>query len=200
MTSSKPPVEWFRPTSGSVVGWLGIATAVALLAFSLGVGTDTGAAPAGVAGAFLLALGAWVAMLRPRLGVSEDEVVMRGMLSTTYLPLAGVENVTVRQVLALWVGGKRYISAAIGHSYLKVARARRHPHGEPAQLSKDLLYPDHVADSIDHRSKLAMHDAGLKPHTEAQAALAAQVRRTWAWPEIAGLVVLTAALVWLLVL
>ena len=59
----------------------------------------------------------WCAMLRPRLWVTTSDVVMRNMFSTVRVPLAAIEQITVRQVVAVRAGDKRYVSPAVGKSW-----------------------------------------------------------------------------------
>lgn len=188
-------VEWFHPTSGTIVGWLGVGCGAVMLVLSTGVLAGGFSVP-GFVGGLLLAAAAWIAMLRPRVGLTADEVVMRGMFSTTRLPLAGVESVVVRQVLAVWVGGRRHVCAAVGHTYRDIARARRHVHGEPALVARstDPIYADHVASMITEKAAEARREAGIDKRSPDQAAMAARVRRTWAWPEIAGVAALAVVL------
>ena len=44
------------------------------------------------------------------------ELVLRNMLSTIYIPLAAIEEVAVRQVLAVRAGDKRYVCAGVGRT------------------------------------------------------------------------------------
>lgn len=195
---SERGVEWFQPTSGTIVGWLGVATGVVMVALSFGWGLTEGFSLPGFAGGLLLALAAWVTMLRPRVGLDRSDLVVRGMVSTTRLPVGAIESVVARQVLAVWVGGKRYVSAAVGHSYRDIARSRRQRHDDPALLRQnakhsDPIYADHVVTMITERARLVRSEAGgdLKTPLPVEPG---GVRRSWAWPEIAALVVLAVLL------
>src|SRR3954467_14885524 len=66
--------------------------------------------------AVLGAVVVWISTLRPRVRVQNHELVFQNMLTTTYLPLASIEEVAVRQVMAVRAGGKRYVCAGVGRS------------------------------------------------------------------------------------
>ena len=44
------------------------------------------------------------------------DLVLRNMLSTIHLPLAAIEEIAVQQVMAVRVGGKRYVCAGVGRT------------------------------------------------------------------------------------
>lgn len=161
---------------------LGLLAAVVILALAV-----LGHAPLVYAAlALLIALLSWMVLLRPRVGLRDDELLMRGTVSTVVIPVTAIEGVAVRQVLAVRAAGKRYVNAAVGHSYTHIAHQRRRPRDLPAPTNPGPpRYADHIADTIDRRAKEARR--------EGQAA--GVVRREWAWPEIAGVVVLGVALV-----
>ena len=205
----EPVVERFPPTSGRFIGVLGVVTAVVIfVAAAMARSTDTAL---GVA--LLAALGgvlAWASLLRPAVWLTAEDLVLRGMFQTDRIPLAAIDRVVITQVLAVSAGGKRYVSPAIGHSVRDTAMARRRPGGLEQQGIDALeaqanavsagargAYQAHVEERIRQVSREARERAGVGPGTAEQEALA-EVRRTWAWPEIAGTVVLAAAFViWL---
>ena len=120
-------VERFQATSGRVTGWL----TVVLGAFVVVAGVaylDDGF-PAWVAAAGLLVgVLAWAAMLRPALWATEEHLVMRNLAETVHVRLAAVEEMAVRQVLAVRAGDRRYVSTVVGRSWRK-AITSRHPRG-----------------------------------------------------------------------
>ena len=85
-----------------------------------------------VAGAVLAAVLAWASMLRPALWVAGEHLVMRNMLETVHVPLAAIEQLAVRQVLAVRAGDKRYVSTVVGRPWRKAVRTRR-PGSAPAE-------------------------------------------------------------------
>ncbi len=92
------------------------------------------------------------------------------------VPLAAVDEVVVRQVLAIRAVGKRYVSPAIGTSFFRTIRPRT---GRDGQV--ELTYPEYVRDRILHLADGARRRSGDADPPP--------VRRQWAWPEIAGLAV-----------
>ena len=58
----------------------------------------------------------YTSTVRPRVLVQGRELVLRNMLTTVYIPLAAIEEIAVRQVLAVRVGGKRYVCAGVGRT------------------------------------------------------------------------------------
>ncbi|MBZ5741351.1 hypothetical protein [Nocardioides mangrovi] len=202
--------ERFPPTSGRIIGWLGVVTtAVIFVAAVVAWSPDTAL---GVA--LLAALGgvlSWASLLRPAVWATGDELVLRGMFQTDRIPLAAVDRVVITQVLAVWAGDKRYVSPAIGHSARDVIYARRRPGGLEQQGMDELqaqasaisagargAYQAHVEERIRHLADEARTRAGVRRGSPEQEALASGVRRTWAWPELVGSVVLVLAfVVWL---
>ena len=122
-------VERFQPTSGRFSGWaavlLSAAVVVAMVAY-----LDDGF-PAWVGGvALLVGVLSWAAMLRPALWATEEHLVMRNLAETVHIRLAAVEELAVRQVLAVRAGDRRLVSTVLGRTWRKamtVAAAPRRP-------------------------------------------------------------------------
>lgn len=197
------PVEWFRPTSGRVLGSIGLVVAAAVVVLAV-IDRDASGAPATGVGALLAAVLIWAAMLRPRVGITPSTLVLRNMVDTVHLPLAAVEQLAVRQFLAVRVGEKRFVSAALGHSWRSLARRAARERRAAAPLEPEnvsqIAYPDLVADRIRHAAEAARLDAGVALLSDEQLALAAGVRREPAWPEILAAVMLALLLVLLIAL
>jgi hypothetical protein len=173
-------VEQFKPTSGRITGVLGLLLAGAVIVIGL---LDREQFPILlVAIAVLAAALIWSSMLRPRLWVTSDHVVLRNMVTTTRIPLAAVERVAVRQVVSIHAGDRRYVSPAVGRSLR---------HALPTQKAKEQTalssYPVFVEERLHHLVDEARTRSGVKPYSDEQLELAGQVDRTWAWPEIAAL-------------
>jgi hypothetical protein len=175
-------VEYFKPTSGQIVGSIGIVVALAVIAVSIFDGQH-GADPAVILAALFFGILTWAAMLRPRVGVSQDVLVMRNMVSDAKIPLASIEQLALRQVLAVRAGHRRYVSPAVGRS---VWSMRRHGDSAPNPLAN---YPDFVEERIRARMDEARERSGITMMSDEQLALASDVRLDWAWPELVGLVV-----------
>ena len=113
---------------------------------------------------------------------------MRGMFSTHRVPLAAIDTVVVTQVLAVKVGDQRFVSPVIGYTVrqtMKAQGARR----AGADRRRSGPAQDHQA-FVEARIAYVAQDArdrlGIRKGSPEQQALAADVRRTWAWPEIVG--------------
>jgi hypothetical protein len=185
-----PAVEKFHATNGRTSGYIGLACTAVILGLAI-AGWSTGR-PLGVAILALLgALLIWVVMLRPGLWATDRELVLRGMYHTDTIPLAAIDRVAVGQVTAVSVGEKRYLTPVVGYSARQTVklRAATKKAGTGAPSATD-TYQVFVEERISHLARDA-RDRNLDP--------AATVRRTYAWPELAGTAVLVVAfLVWLL--
>jgi hypothetical protein len=208
-------LEHFVPTGGRIMGILGLVlVAVVLVLWAL----DRGAVPAPVAaGALVGGVLVWASLLRPRVSVSRETLHLRNMLETVHVPLAAVDELVVRQVLALRVGERKLVSPAIGRKLRKVVRAPRPtpllapplpdtmddavgPSSAPERAPTEIDYVDHVESRIRERIAEARARHGVRAYSDEAAALAREVRRERAWPEIVALVLTTASFVLTLVL
>jgi hypothetical protein len=166
-------VEKFPPTSGRFMGILAVGLSVAVMLYALFDGDEGFEAPV-VWGAAFAAVLSYAALLRPGVRAEKDSLVIRNMLDTNHIPLASIDGVVVRQVLAIRVDEKRYVSPAIGHSFMRTIRPKMDRSGE-----KEFTYPDYVRDRIlDLADGARRRLGGAEP---------AAPTRTWAIPEIAGL-------------
>lgn len=153
-------VRWLPATGGRVTGWLGFVVAVVLAVLTLW------SLPVPWLGiAAVIAWLSWSAMLRPRIGLTADHLVLRGIVSTTRIPLGRIRKVAIQQVFAVWVGEQRYVSAAVGRSRRQILRPRKAARGDM-----------HAADAIEDSVRAAMRDT---------VGSADPVTRTWARLEIA---------------
>jgi hypothetical protein len=181
---AEEPVERFRPTSGRVLGAVGLALVVAVVA--AGVLDSDGDLPVTmIAGAVLFGALIWSAMLRPGVWVTESDLVMRNMLDTVRIPLAAIESVVVRQVLAVGAGDSRYVSPAIGQSWRQTYKST---HGAAPKTATE-SYPVFVEERISHLAEEARARLGVRRYSDEQVALASGVRRQPAWAEISVLAV-----------
>lgn len=188
--------ETFGPTSGRVVGVLGLLVGLALVVVGLVASPVVwGLAAAGV----LLAALAWTAMLRPLAGIDGDVLVLRGMLDTVRIPLAAIEEVSVRQVLAVRAGDKRYTSPAVGRTRRQMFRDDRGGLGgasTAAGVDAVRLAEESYGLFVEERIRTLATDArerqGVGRYSREHAALASGIERRFAVPE---LVVLATAVV-----
>ena len=215
-------VERFKPTSGRFSGWaavlLSAAVVVAMVAY-----LDEGF-PAWVGGvALLLGVLAWASMLRPALWVTEEHLVMRNLADTVHIRLAAVEEMAVRQVLAVRVGDRRFVSTVLGRTWRKSLKSRRAgssgtspdspsdaspdtppdtppgtpPDGPPAGgLREGMPYVDWAEHRLGELVDAARDRAGVTPGSEEQRALPDAVRRE---PALLPLAVIAVAALLLLV-
>lgn len=187
-------MDRFTPTSGRVTGVLALLVVAAVLAIAVVDPDNAFPAPVTAAAAVVGVL-VWAAMLRPRVWVTERSLVLRGMLDTVSLPLASIEEVSVRQVLAVRAGHKRYVSAAVGRSLRQVVRSRSGSAPASPEPPGQVSYPDFVEERIRQLGEDARARAGIERYSDEQVALAADVRRAPAWPEIVALVLSVTAFV-----
>jgi hypothetical protein len=184
------PVERFRPTSGRIMGVLALALVAAVVVTGV-LDRQHGPPLPVVAGAVVFGALVWSAMLRPRVWITESDLVLRNMLETVSIPLAAIETVVVRQVLAVSAGDARYVSPAIGNSWRQTIKSNRATERKAPADS----YPVFVEERISRLAEDARAKRGIRRFSDEQVALAADVRRRPAWPEIVVLAVATVVFV-----
>lgn len=191
-------VEHFPATSGRVLGWLGVAVAVAVAVSALlmeGVGGLEW-----VVGAVLAALVVYAAMLRPRVSLAEapggrGHLVLRGMTDTVHVPLAAIEEIAVRTVLAVRAGERRFVSSAVGHPWRKVTRVSAAEADARREIVPDMKPADYVEERIRAALDDARRDSGISPWSAEADEIAAGIRRERAWWLVAAMVGLLVLLV-----
>ncbi|QYJ04345.1 hypothetical protein KUV85_01305 [Nocardioides panacisoli] len=173
--------ERFHPTSGRFGGVVGIVIAVVVAAMGFidgGVVTVPWVLPAAV----LVGSLSWAMLLRPRVSVTRDELVLRQPFGTQVLPLAAMGSFAVGRVLECRVDGKRYVSAAIGRTVREVRRDRSKPVGEVNDKSYGAFVERRISELQENaRQRVGDADPG-------------GVRRSRAWPEILATVGAAVAL------
>ena len=118
------PIERFKPTSGMLAGFFGLAIALGLLGYVLvSVHTLTGLR-LGIVAVFAVVL-VWVTQLRPRATAYPGVLVLRNSLRDTEVPLALVDEVSVRHTLNVWVGDRRYVCIGVGRSSRRLLKGGR---------------------------------------------------------------------------
>jgi hypothetical protein len=200
LPSRPDPVQKFKPTHGTVLGYLGLVVA-ALVVLAL-LTTEPGLT--GVRWSLGIAIAAvlvWAVMIRPRATAYDETLVLHHALSDTHLPLAQIDTVVVRQMLNVWIGEHRYLCAGIGRSTRKLLKSRSrgpmaglglrqaddHPGmGDVADFGSGADYATFVETRIEDLARSAKRDRQSEPP---------RVRRTWAVPELTALAVLGAAFV-----
>ncbi len=194
--------ERFPPTSGRVLGTLGLVIGLVL---AVAVVTEGGSWTVAALG-LLFAAVSWVALLRPRVAIEDDVLVMRNMVDTVRIPLAAVEEVVVRHVLAVRAGEKRYTSPAVGRprrqlrkdDLLGTSNGSAGGDGSGAavadQTLADQAFALFVEQRIRERARTTRERQGITPDQ------ADPVVRALAVPEIALLVLSVGALLVAIVL
>lgn len=182
-------VERFRPTSGRITGSIALLLVAAVVAIGV-LDPERGFSPEVVWAALVVGVLAWSSMLRPRLWATGSRLVMRNMLTTVSVPLAAIEQVVVGQVCVVRAGDRRYVCPAVGKSWRQALRRDR-----PREPGTAVPYASFVEDRVRQLAEEARVAAGVALLSDEQLALADDVRRQWAWPEIVALVVACAGLV-----
>lgn len=128
----------------------------------------------------LVAVAIWVVMLRPAVLLGEHELEIRNVFHSRWIPYLRITGVVVEQVTSVRTDGGTYVASGFGRTRRTIQLERvRAARGTTKDLSLGLLVEQKIKRRVD-----AAHDlAGRSGQDEANA----QVRRTWAWPEIAAL-------------
>ncbi len=176
-------VERFPATGGRVIGIMTLLVSGGLVILAIAERDESWSLSLAL-GALALGSTAWASMLRPALAIDDDLLVMRNMIDTVHVPLAAIEQIVVRQVLAVFAGEKRYVSPVVGKTRRKLRRAEKGSASEQPKRG-EVAYPDFVEDRIRRRANEARSARGIANLSDEQLALAADVRREWSWPVIA---------------
>ncbi len=163
-------------SGGLFSGVVGLLVVVALLVYGLVSETDGFGAwvyP------LLLLVGVlcWAILLRPAVLLHRDEIELRNVLHTRWIPFGRIDQVQVGQVTSVHADERRYVGSGFGRSRLTINRDARA--GEDSSTGRHSL--GWLVEEKIHR------------RMRAEGAATGPVRRTWAWPEIVALVVLTLA-------
>jgi hypothetical protein len=198
-------VEKFAPNGGTGIAVIG---GVVALGFIVGWAVDMDEVPLWVPAVALFGgIVLYTSTLRPRVRVQGRELVLRNMLTTVYLPLAAIEEIAVRQVMAVRAGGKRYVCAGVGRTLRQamkgsaMQKAREQAGGLRGEIAAATVREPgmNYADFVEIRVQELVNEdrmrRGIKRFSPEADELARQVRRELAWPEIAALVATAAFLV-----
>jgi hypothetical protein len=192
-SSSGLPVHAFKPTSGSIIGVVGLVVAAMVIVLVVvderslvGLRAALVAALAGVV--------VWMTLLRPRVTAYSDTLLLRNMAGDVHVPMAAIDDVTVRHALVVRVGERRYSCPGIGRSTRSMIRSSGGgPTGlsGPAATSGNQDYVGFVETTIEDLARAARRDARLVSPDS----VPPPVRRSWAVPELAAVALLVVALV-----
>jgi hypothetical protein len=185
--------EQFTVWSSRVLGVLGLALVAAFLVLGVtGLGGDYDPAAYAIGG--LVGALIWVTVLRPAVAIAGDRLVLRNAFSTVRIPLAAIEQIAVRRWLAVLVGDRRFTNAGISRTRRQGVRDDQHGDVTGMEISR-LSYGAIVERRIQKRAEDARTTQGVALYSDEQEALAGDVRRDWAWPEIVVVAVLAVAVV-----
>lgn len=192
-------VEKFAQNGGHFMAGLGVLVVVAMIVGWALAPDEVGLWVPSLA--LVLALLIWTSTVRPRVLVQGSSLVLRNMFSTVRIPLAAIDEIVVRQVLAVRASDKRYVCAGVGRSLRQALkgsatqRAREQMGGltgglaiafEPA-IKPGVLYADYVELRIRDLVKADRVRRGVTASSPEAGELATQAHREPAWPEIAAL-------------
>lgn len=211
--------QWFRGTNGMVWGTLAFVIAAGVIALDIASGWHP---PVGLGG-LLFAVLAYVSLIRPRIGVGREELVLDHMFSTVRIPVAAVDSVAVGRTFEARVAGRSYVSAAVNRSLRDALRGRDIRGAEftsgarpnsfrqmlrgrsqvspparpepPRSKQHEVSYADFVVERVHSSAANARERAGIASDSPRLAQLAEEVRRTWAWPEIIAVAVIAVVFV-----
>jgi hypothetical protein len=182
--------QTFRSAGNALTGVLTAVVTLALAAFGAFY-PEAGWPDWLIAVMVLIAVAAYVAQIRPAVVLGETHLTLRNMLQTVHVPWPAVGEVLVRQILTVEVGERVLDCPAVGRSARQIAR-------------DDAMLPDHhtedsygllIENLIRQRAANARERQGIEEASPEQAALADDVRRVRAWPEIVLLAAAVAGLV-----
>jgi hypothetical protein len=187
-------VERFPPTSGRFSGWAAVLLSAAVVAAMVAYLDD--GFPAWVGGvALLVGVLSWAAMLRPALWATEEHLVMRNLAETVHIRLAAVEELAVRQVLAVRAGDRRLVSTVLGRTWRKSMMSRRAPASQDGP-HEGMRYVDWAEHRLRELVDAARGRAGVTAGSEEQRALPDAVRRE---PALVPLALIAVAAVLMVV-
>lgn len=174
--------ERFTTWGGRVLGGLGLA--LVALVVVLGIpGIGQAYPPVVYACCGLAAVGIWVVLIRPSVAIEGDRLVLRNPVSTSRVPLAAIEQVVVRQWLAVSAGARRFTCSGVSRSMWQARRDDQRGAVTGAEIGK-LSYGAIVERRIDKRAEDARARQGVERYSDEQQVLAEEAVTERAWPEI----------------
>jgi hypothetical protein len=171
-------------SGGLVMGVTGLVLLAAVMIYGL-VDDEAGFAPWAYPFCLLLGVLTWMVMIRPAVRLHRDELELRNVLHTRWVPFASITRVDITQVTVVDVGEQRYVGSGFGRTRGTIRQDRRASHETPLEKRSTAWL---IQDKIERRIA-----AARERRTTAEGG--AEVRRAWAVPEIAVLGVLALATV-----
>lgn len=201
-TPRPEPVERFRATSGRFVGYASLAVIAGLVVYlAVNVHSMTGLRLG--TGLIFLGVLVWVTQLRPRATAYEDALHLQNSLRDALVPLAAIDEVSVRRMLNVWVGDQRYVCVGIGTPLRRMVKGKtRGPSSllgwdrlEDYTESATPLNPDQSAMTYPEFVEIRLTGLVADAKGREGAAQADRPHDLWAWPEIVALAGTGAAFV-----
>ena len=201
-------LERFKPTTGLVIGWAGVAIAVCTVVYiALQVHTVVGLRIG--LGAVFAGVLVWATQLRPRVTAYTSSLLLKGSVRDARVPYVLIDEVTMGQTLNVWVGDQRFVCIGIGKSLGSDIRQRAKKESQGSLLGKsrtrdfsekaDLAGLDQTAMSyhtfVVTRIEELVDQARRDQKLAGRSADGAVVRRPYAVPEIVAMAVAGAAFV-----
>ncbi len=175
-------IEKFHPTNGRVVGVLGLIAVLVLLVLGAFEGF-----PVWTVGLLaVVAVLTWASVLRPSVRIVGDELELRNMFLTQSLPLGAIEEVSVRRVLAVRAGDRRFVSPAISRSLRQTLHPKKRKSDDPVALAAT-SYPDFVEERLRTAAQDHLDRLGIRARSDEQLALVSAVRTEPARLELGAL-------------
>ena len=201
-------LERFKPTTGILVGYVGLVVAAVTLGYSAFFVHSVVGLRLSIA-AVLAAVIIWVTQLRPRVTAYVETLRLLGSLRDAHIPYTLIDEVTLGQTLNVWVGEKRYVCIGIGQSFGADVRRRAKKQKQTSLLGTsrtqefsekaDRAAPDQTAMSyttfVVTRIEEIVDKAKRDQKAQGGTTEGLQVTRPWAVPEVVALVVSALAFV-----
>jgi len=202
------------PCSSRTTGFVALTGLTVAIVFVVADGRSVGHW-AVVAALVLLALGAWLTMVRPTVSAHDDHLLVRNALTDTTVPWHLVQSVEVRQVLVVRTEAHTVHGIAVGRSARQQLRQRRHGTGG-SSVGGGLSGPDgpgmRGSDSGgsgsstdqerrgDYASMVAQRLSNLIAMNRRQSMQLPALDKQWRWPEVVAVVGVAVAFILLVVL
>lgn len=163
-------------SGGLVMGVTGLVLVAAVMIYGL-LDPEAGFAPWAYPLCLLLGVLTWLVLVRPAVRLHRDELELRNVLHTRWVPFAAITGVEIAQVTVVKVGERRYVGSGFGRTRRTIRQDGRAAHDTPLEKRSTAWL---IEDKIERRVAAARErrtDTGAGP----------EVRQAWAWPEITAL-------------
>ena len=165
-----------RYSSGGLVsGVVGLVAVAAVIGFGLFSDAD-GFAPWAYPALLFAGVLVWAILLRPAVLLHREELELRNVLHSRFIPFARMTSVTINQMTVVGVGHDTFVGSGFGRSRTTINRdAKAERDAATGQHSVGWLVEEKL------RRRMKPHDPVTDP---------GEIRRVWAVPEIVALAVL----------